>query len=498
VNVRAVVTDGAANIVTTLTNVVTLAPATISNVVAGATIANPHLWNGLADPYRYQVFVEVWNGPTAVDLVAQPLGFRWFSVDPTNGFFLNGHYLDLHGVSLHQDWLHRGWALGNAERVTNFAVLKELGATALRLSHYEHAEHTYQLADENGIILWSEISLVNHITESPAFYANAKQQLRELIRQRYNHPSVICWGLFNEITLKSGPPPTRLVSQLAQLAAQEDPTRPSVSAANASDREPSNWCSELTAFNKYFGWYDGSLSGFGVWADSIHAAYPARRIGIGEYGAGANVSQHSEEPVKEPNAGGAFHPEEYQNLYHESHWQQMKARPFLWCKLIWNLFDFASDVRSEGSAPGRNDKGLVSYDRQLRKDAFYYYQANWTTNPMVHITGHTFTNRLTNTVTAKVYANCDSVEVFLTGSSQGRRASTNCIFTWPMTLLRGTNAVLAVGTRGSATVRDSLVWNAPVSSTSASITSPASLPVCPSRTNDTLPRSTTASQLTGQ
>jgi beta-galactosidase len=493
VSVRAVVTDGARNIVTTLTNVVTLAPATVSNVVAGTIIANPHLWNGLADPYLYQVFVEVWHGSKAVDLVAQPLGFRWFSVDPTNGFFLNGHYLDLHGVAMHQDWPDRGWAIGDAERLTNFAFLKELGATALRLSHYEHAEHTYQLADQNGIVLWSEIPLINNITEASAFYTNAQQQLRELIRQRYNHPSVVCWGLFNEITMHAGPAPSHLVRQLAQLAAEEDPTRPSVSAANSSDSEPSTWYSDLTAFNKYFGWYDGSLSGFGRWADHIHATYPARRIGISEYGAGANVAQHSEEPVTEPAAGGQYHPEEYQNLYHESHWQQMKARPFLWCKFVWNLFDFAADARNEGSAPGRNDKGLVTYDRQVRKDAFYWYKANWTTDPMVYITGHTFTNRLTNSVTARVYANCDSVELVLNGVSQGARASTNCIFTWPVTLLRGANAIQAVGTKGSTSVRDSLVWNAPVPPPSASLTSPTARRVCLASTNDTLQLSAMAS-----
>jgi beta-galactosidase len=489
VSVRAVVTDSATNIVTTLTNVVTLAPATVSNVVAGTTIGNPHLWNGLADPYLYQVFVEVLNGPTAVDLVDQPLGIRWFNVDPTNGFFLNGQYLDLHGVAMHQDWLDRGWATGDAERLTNFAFLKEIGATALRLSHYQHAERTYQLADQNGLVLWSEIPLINNITEAPAFYTNAQQQLRELIRQQYNHPSVVCWGLFNEITLHAGPTTTNLVSQLAQLAAREDPTRPSVAAANASDSEPSNWYSDLTAFNKYFGWYDGSLSGFGPWADHIHATYPARSIGVSEYGAGANVSQHSEEPVRESAAGGQFHPEEYQNLYHESHWQQMKARPFLWCKLIWNLFDFASDARNEGNLPGRNDKGLVTYDRQVRKDAFYWYKANWTTNPMVYITGHTFTNRLTNAVTAKVYANCDSVEVFLNGNSQGARASTNCIFTWPVTLLRGTNTLLAVGTKGSASVRDSLIWNAPFLPPTASLLNPATSIVYLNSTNDALPLS---------
>jgi beta-galactosidase len=461
VTVRSVVTDAARNIVTLLTNVVTLPPATTSNIVAITTITRPHLWNGLSDPYLYQTFTEVWKGSQVVDLVAQPLGFRYFSVDADKGFFLNGRHYDLHGVNMHQDWPDRGWAITDAQRDTNFMLLKEIGATAVRLSHYEHDDYTYQLADQYGIVLWSEIPLVNRITESPAFYANAKQQLVELIRQRYNHPSVVCWGVFNEITMKPGPKPVRLVRQLAQLAAQEDPTRPSTSAANASDDEPSNWCTELNAINKYFGWYNGRLGDFGAWADQIHAKYPGRRLGISEYGAGASIYQHSEDPVREPESAGHYHPEEYENLFHETYWQEMQARPFLWCKFVWNMFDFAVAGRNEGDTPGRNDKGLVTYDRQVRKDAFYYYKANWTTNPMVYITGHTFTNRLTNAITAKVYANCDSVELFLNGASQGVATSTHCIFTWPVTLSGGTNVVRAVGSKGNVQVSDSLVWSAP-------------------------------------
>ena len=493
VTVRAVVTDAATNIVTTLTNVVTLPAASVSNVVASTIIANPHLWNGLSDPYQYQAFVEVWNGTNVTDLVVQPLGFRWFSVDPTNGFFLNGQHYDLHGVNMHQDWLNRGWAIGDAERRTNFALLKEIGATALRLSHYQHDEETYQLADQNGIILWSEIPLVNYITESPAFYASAKQQMTEMIRQKYNHPSVVCWGVFNEITMKPGPKPVNLARQLAQLVAQEDPTRPSTSAANASDDEPSNWCTELNSFNKYFGWYNGKLGELGAWADEIHAKYPNRRLGISEYGAGASIYQHSEEPVREPANAGHYHPEEYQNLFHETYWQEMQARPLLWCKFVWNMFDFAVAGRNEGDTPGRNDKGLVTYDRQVRKDAFYWYKANWTTNPMVYITGHTFTNRLTNTITAKVYANCDSVELFLNGISQGSCTSTNCIFIWPVKLIGGTNVVQAIGTKVNVKVSDSLVWIAPFLPPVAAIISPAASIVYLNSTNDTLQLSATVS-----
>ena len=462
VTVRTVLTDAATNIVTVLTNVVVLQPATATNLVANTTIATPHLWNGLSDPYLYRTFTEVWKGSKAVDVVSQPLGFRCFSVDANQGFFLNGRHYDLHGVSMHQDWLDRGWALTDAQRITNFTLLKEIGATAVRLSHYEQDDYIYQLADRNGIVVWSEIPLVNRITESPAFYANAKQQLVELIRQRYNHPSVVCWGVFNEITMNPGPRPLNLVRQLTRLVAREDPTRLSTSAANARDDEPSNWCTELSAINRYFGWYDGTLGEFGPWADNIHAHYPNRCIGVSEYGAGASIYQHTEDPVREPENSGHYHPEEYENCFHETYWQEMQARPFLWCKFVWNMFDFAVAGRNEGDTPGRNDKGLVTYDRQVRKDAFYYYKANWTTDPMVYITGHTFTNRLTNVITAKVYANCDSVELLLNGISQGARSSTNCIFTWPVTLSGGTNFVRAIGSKGDVQTSDSLVWYAPV------------------------------------
>ena len=484
VTVRAVITDAATNIVATLTNVVTLPAGSLSNVVAGTALANPHLWNGLADPYLYHAFVEIYDGTNLTDLVGQPLGFRWFRVDPTNGFFLNGRYYDLHGVSLHQDWLDCGWALTDAQRETNFLFLKELGVTAMRMCHYQHNEYEYQLADRDGIILWSEIPLVNSTTETTAFYSNAKQQLRELIRQNYNHPAVVCWGMYNELSLNVNTGTNNLVNQLVQLEAQEDPTRPSTAATLASNGDANSWYPQLAGFNEYYGWYEDPLNGLAAWADAIHAAHPTNCIGISEYGAGASIYQHSEDPVNKPGTtGGLFHPEEWQNLVHETNWQIMKARPFLWCKFIWNLCNFAVDGRNEGDTPGRNDKGLVTYDRLVRKDAFYFYKANWTTNPMVYITGHTFTNRLTNTITAKVYANCDSVELLLNGISQGARTGTNCIFTWPVTLVPGSNSVLAIGTRGGIQVTDSLFWLAPIF---VSITNPAVPIVCLNSTNDTL------------
>jgi len=373
------------------------------------------------------------------------------------------------------------------------SFLKEIGATFLRLSHYEHNDRTYQLADQNGICVWSEVPLIDYITESPAFYTNSLQQLREMIRQRYNHPAVVCWSVYNEITLQAGPTPTNLISQEVQLAGQEDSKRPSAAAANSRDGDPSTLYTQLIAFNKYYGWYSRPLNGLGAWADNFHATYPTRCVGVAEYGAGASILQHSENPTFPVNTAASFHPEEWQNIVHETNWQLMAARPYLWCKLVWSEFDFASDGRNEGDAPGRNDKGLATYDRQVRKDAFYFYKANWTTNPMVYITGHTFTNRLTNAITAKVYANCDSVQLFLNGVSQGAAVGTNFIFTWPVTLSPGSNFVQAVGTKGATNVSDSLVWISPVPPPIVSILSPSKAIAYLKSASDTLRLSATVS-----
>ena len=482
--VRAIVTDAATNVVAILTNIVTLSGTSVSNVIANTVVSNPHLWDGLHDPYLYRTYIEIYRGTTLIDLVSQPLGFRYFNIDPNNGFFLNGRYYDLHGVCMHQDWLDYGWALNNSQRETNFMFLAEIGATAIRLAHYQHHEYTYQLADRSGIIVWSEIPLVNSTTETTAFYSNAKQQLRELIRQNYNHPSVICWGMYNELSLNVNTGPSNLVNQLVQLEAQEDSTRPSTGATLASNGDANSWYPQLIGFNEYFGWYEDPLNGLAAWADAIHTAHPTNCIGISEYGAGASIYQHSEDPVSKPGTSCVcVHPEEWQNIVHETNWAIMKARPFLWIKVLWNMFNFAVDGRNEGDTPGRNDKGMVTYDRLVRKDAFYFYKANWTTNAMVYITGHTFTNRLTNSITAKVYANCDSVELFLNGISQGSRTSTTNIFTWPVTLAAGSNLVQAVGTKGAEQVNDSLVWFAPIAVT---ITNPTASTVFLQSANDTL------------
>ncbi len=456
VTLETTIVDATGNVVDTLSTTHTIPAGTGYDFVQTTTIDHPHLWNGLTDPYLYKVYLSLKDGATVTDSVSQPLGLRYFRVDASRGFFLNGRYLDLHGVNRHQDRLNLGWAIGNAQHLEDFQLIEEMGATAIRLAHYQHAQYFYDLCDTNGMIVWAEIPLINSITESTAFYANAKQQLTELIRQNYNHPAICFWSIANEITLAAGPDTNNLLTQLETLASTEDPTRLTTIGSNAWDGSPVNWHTDLVDFNKYYGWYYGGFSDFAGWADGIHASYPAKCIGVSEYGAGSGLSLHSLAPTE------GDHTEEYQNLFHEAHWLAMKTRPFLWSKFVWNMFDFAADARNEGDTPGRNDKGLVSFDRRIKKDAYFWYKANWSTAPMVYITSRRFTQRTSRSTPIKVYANCDSVELRINGVSKGvHNATGDRIFTWTgMTLAGGANTIEVIGTKSGVLCSDTVTWTA--------------------------------------
>ena len=271
---------------------------------------------------------------------------------------------------MHQDFKDMGCAITNKETDKNLSLIDEIGATFLRLAHYQHAQYTYNRCDSMGFVVWAELALVNYITESPAFYSNAKLQLTELVRQNYNHPSIIFWSVENEITLQAGPDPSRLIKELADSVKQLDPSRLNTVGSNASDNNKVNWYTESVAFNKYFGWYDGTANDFGAYADQLHSNFPNGIVGISEYGAGANVGHHEDNPAQ-PSPGGEWHPEEYQNAFHEIHWKHMVKRRFLWCKLILEQFDFAADNSNEGSQPGINDKGMVTHDRLMKKGLLF-------------------------------------------------------------------------------------------------------------------------------
>jgi len=438
---------------------IALAPNATSPYWLRLTIPHPHLWNGRPDPYLYKAVIELRSGNSVVDSVEQPLGLRFYSVDPHKGFFLNGKPYHLHGVDRHQDRFNKGWAISEADMNEDLQLIKEMGATVVRCAHYQHSDYFYSLCDKAGILVWAEIPQVNEITATEQFEETSRNQLLDLIRQNINHPSIFAWSLFNEIALGETPDPQRELQDLNNVAHGEDPTRPTI-AATCTDRYPQmNKIPDLLGWNIYPGWYRGTRDDFGAVLDKSRSDSRHGGFCVSEYGAGANVMQHENNP-KQPKPGGPWHPEEWQALVHESVWAAMKQRPFVWGTFVWNMFDFAVATRHEGEMPGRNDKGLVTYDRKTKKDAFYFYKANWSDEPVLYITSRRFTER-TNAVTdVKIYANASKVELLLNGKSQGKRSDgTNCVFIWKDVQLRpGENQVTARAERDGKELSDSCVW----------------------------------------
>jgi beta-galactosidase len=413
-------------------------------------IASPHLWDGVRDPYLYALDVEVASGGHAVDALTEPLGLRSFDFDAQAGFSLNGAPLALHGVNRHQDRQDKGWALAPRDHDQDMALIRELGANAVRLAHYQHSQYFYDLCDKYGLVVWAEIPVVNSAGTGP-FVDNAKQQLSELIRQSGNHPSIVTWSVANELQHdKSDPGAVEpLITSLNAHAHAEDPSRPTSLATFYPATDPSAEITDLVGFNRYDGWYVKTIEEFAPGVDVMRARRPQLRMAISEYGAGASPAIHSATPKK------MDHSEEYQLLFHEAYWQALASRPFVWGSFVWNMFDFASDGRKEGDHPGRNDKGLVTYDRKIKKDAFYWFKANWSREPFVHVTGGRFTPRPKGPIDVKVYSNAEKVRLRVGGAPLAEKSGPGHIFVWSGVPLRaGANAVEATAVAGGRTVRD--------------------------------------------
>ena len=457
------VVDATGRTVATAEQSVVLAPMATAPYSGRLTVPQPHLWNGRKDPYLYRAIVELCADDGRIrDTVGQPLGLRSFALDPDRGFILNGQPYPLHGVNRHQDRPDKGWAISEADQDEDLKLILEMGCTAIRCSHYQHSEYFYRRCDELGLLVWAEIPLVDKIGDDPRFAETSRGQLIDLIRQNLNHPAIFTWSLFNELRPGTrNPDPHRLLQDLQLVAHGEDPTRPTVAATATEDQPQLNRIPDVLGWNVYYGWYAdwGPLAEF----DPMRAGYrPTSRAGgycVSEYGAGANVSQHEDNPAK-PKNDGQWHPEEYQSLLHEAAWPQLKAAPYIWGTFIWTMFDFTSYWRHEGGVVGRNDKGLVTADRQTRKDAFYYYKANWSEEPTLYLTSRRFTDRTAAVTDVKVYANTGEVELFVNGRSQGRqRDNGNRVFVWPkVSLTPGENRLEARATHNGLALTDSCVW----------------------------------------
>ena len=370
-------------------------------------IENVHLWDGLDDPYLYTATAKLPSG----DEISSRFGCREFHIDPDQGFFLNGRSYPLRGVSRHQDYKGKGNALSIEDHKSDMAVVRELGANTLRLAHYQHAQEFYDLCDENGIIVWAEIPYISKHMSSGR--QNAADQMRELITQCYNHPSIVCWGLSNEITA-SGEVTEEMLDDhraLNELCHKMDATRFTVMAhAFMLEKDsPLIPIADIASYNLYFGWYLGELKQNDKFFDEYHSMYPDRIIGFSEYGADANTAFHSSTPEQ------GDYTEEYQCLYHEHILKLIEQRPYLWATHVWNLFDFAADGRDEGGKKGENQKGLVEFDHKTKKDAFYLYKAAWSKKPFVHLCGRRYAERTEDLTEIKVYSNCDRVTLIVDG-----------------------------------------------------------------------------------
>ncbi|WP_227711011.1 glycoside hydrolase family 2 TIM barrel-domain containing protein [Novosphingobium ovatum] len=454
------------------------------------TIARPHLWSGVADPYLYRLSITVLNAQGQItDTVERPFGIRTMRFDADHGFFLNDKPYQLHGVGYHQDVEGKGWAISPADVERDVAIMREMGVNSIRLTHYQHGQTIHDIADRVGLIVWNEIPLVSAWTQgnatdaSPALVANARQQLQELIRQNANHASVATWGIANEVDFGNSlplfltgrtngqtPDPIPLLQELNSLAHAEDPSRPTTLATccegrlfDATVQVPVvSQVTDLGGANRYFGWYFGAANDLGPQLDQLHATRPHQPLSVTEYGAGGAVTMHTDNVFGAPvDSRGRTQPEEYQSYIHETAWAAIKARPYLYASWLWNSFDFATTIRAEGDGQDINTKGLVTYDRAIRKDAWFFYKANWTTAPTVHINGRRYIDRAYQSNDVKIYSNARHTTLYLNGRSLGvRSACPNAVCEWKGVRLDvGKNSLRAVGQFANGRrAQDSATW----------------------------------------
>ncbi len=386
-------------------------------------IQNVHRWHGKKDPYLYTAELELVVDGKAIDNISSRFGCRTFEIDPENGFILNGEEYPLRGVSRHQD----RWGFGNAllpeHHKEDIELICEVGATTIRLAHYQHDQYFYDLCDEKGLVIWAEIPYISK--HMPTGRDNTISQMKELVIQNYNHPSIVVWGLSNEITMQGDDDPDLLENHriLNDLVHELDKTRKTVVAALSMCNIDSPYIQipDAVSYNHYFGWYGGETSMNGPWFDNFHAKYPNIPIGCSEYGCEA-LNWHTSNPQQ------GDYTEEYQAYYHEELIKQLFSRKYMWATHVWNMFDFGADSRNEGGENGQNHKGLVTFDRKYKKDSFYAYKAWLSDEKFVHICGKRYVDRVEDVTKVTVYSNLPEVELFANGKSLGKKASPEHFF----------------------------------------------------------------------
>lgn len=409
------------------------------------TVAEPHRWQGVKDPYLYSAVVTLDES----DELTIRFGFRDFFVDPELGFFLNGVSTPLRGVSRHQCREDMGIAITVKEHAEDAALILEMGANSVRLAHYQHAQPFYDLCDETGLVVWAEIPFISIFDPSPESHDNTISQMQELVVQNYNHVSICFWGIGNELGI--GGESEALIANLIELndlCHRLDPSRLTTIANIGMIQTGSQICNitDVFAFNQYLGWYAGKVEELGPWLDEQHALFSGRGMGISEYGAECVMGWHSDTPrVRD-------YTEEYQALVHEGSFKAISERPYLWASYVWNMFDFAAANRDEGGSKGRNNKGLVTFDRKIKKDAFFLYKAYLSDRPFVHITGRRYVQRPQEAITVKVYSNCPQVTLSVNGGPRVTQAGEKIFIFTDVPLRMGRNTLVATADDGSMDV----------------------------------------------
>lgn len=454
--------DTQGDLIQEASDLVVLLPQGRKNIIQAFHLKNPHLWQGLEDPYLYKVITRIHRSGVVIDAVTQPLGLRNFELRASDGMYLNGKKVPMYGVCRHQDWWQIGSALTKQQHDTDLEIIKEIGATTIRLAHYQQSEYFYSKCDSIGFIVWAEIPFVNRVSTQERY--NAKQQLVELIRQNYNHPSIYVWGLHNEVYQPHNYT-VALTTELNDLAKTEDPFRYTVqvSGYNGVDH-PVNNNADIQGINQYFGWYNGTLDSLQTWVEKAERKFKDYKVIFSEYGTEANINQQKEVVSNRGDCCGfdRDYNESFATRFHEEHWNIISKHPFLIASYIWNTFDFATPMSSQGQVESRNMKGLVTFDRKTKKDPFYWYKANWSKEPVLYITQRRVVNRGNQITPVTVYSNLGTPRLFVNGKeirtiTQGY-TPVHYIFTH-VSLRKGENNIEVRVTKEGKEYVDQIQWN---------------------------------------
>lgn len=441
---------------------VVLSPQGINIIRQNLPVTQPHLWNGMKDPYLYSLTTSIIAAGHIIDAVTQPLGIRSFDVIPGKGVFLNGQPYVMHGVTRHQEWQDCGNALSNEQHKADLDLIREIGATTIRFAHYQQSDYLYSQCDSMGFVIWAEIPFVNNFSGKES--ENARQQLTELIRQNRNHPAIYVWGMHNEVYSKTPDEHVAVLTrQLNDLAKTEDPGRYTVAVSGYGEmNRPANLAADIQGMNRYFGWYEGKINDIEEWVSGLEKNYPDYKLMLTEYGADGNINQHTDslstdfDPVS-----GQFFPETYQTATHVKQWSVIEKHPYIAASYLWNMFEFAVPMWNRGGVNARNLKGLITYDRKQKKDAFYWYKANWNPEPIIYIAERRNNIRKQAQVQVEVFSNLENITLTLNDGKPvtGHQGANHRDFIFDNILLKaGINTLKATGTHNGKAITDTITW----------------------------------------